>query len=148
MSGIAIYVRGISAPPNEPLTIDFLFVTAASGTLTGDVGVPFNAPPEGVNASIIASAKVLAERHGFPVNDGDAVLLFGGITSASGAGAPPQLAHVVMKGSTVDSVFVGAEAEDDARVRADALAEATEGLAQDDARKAAPWLAAAPVNPE
>jgi hypothetical protein len=147
MTSIAIRVSSLSTD-GLSLTIGYEVVPAVAGALlVGNVGVPFNGDPNGINVGIIGAAKALMASNGNPVNDGDAVLLIGGVMSVSSGTSAPQLAHVVMKGGTVDSAFVGTEAEGAARARADALAEATDGMAQDDARKAAPWIATAPVNP-
>lgn len=148
MASIMIRVTGFVPTGSHAVEVAYeVLPDGASAAFHNTAGEPFVGDPNGINVGIIGSAKAVSAANGFPVNEGDTVLLFGGITPVSFGGSSPQLAHVVMHGDTVDSAFVGTSAESAARARADALAEATAGLAQDDARKAAPWIATAPVNP-
>lgn len=143
MANIAIMVRGISATGSNAFTVDYeVLPEGAPAAFPGGVGEPFTGDPNGINNGIIGAAKFIAGSNGFPVNDGDAVLLIGGLVVPPPA--PLQTAHVVMKGTAVDSVFTDDAA---AQARASALAAATDGSPQDEAIKAAPWIATAPVNP-
>lgn len=144
MTAIAIRVSGIDVDTANTFAINYEVLPAGGGVVTGSVTVPFTGDPNGINVGIIGSAKAIALQHGFPFNDGDSVLLFGGVTPVS-FGGPLQVAHVVMKGTAVDSVFTDDAA---AQARAGALATATDGAPQDEALKAAPWIATAPINPE
>lgn len=152
MSAIVIRVSGIDVDTPTSLAIDFDVLPAGGGVVAGSVTVPFTGSADGINAGIIGTAKLVAASHGFPVADGDAVLLISGVTSQGSTPPQSQVARVVMQGSTVDSVFVGSAddggpADVAAQARASALAAATEGSPQEDALKHAAWIAKAPVNP-
>lgn len=152
MASIVIRVNGIDVDTASTYKIVYDVFPMGGSVLQGVVTVPFvvpvATPEDSLNFGIIGSAKATAAAHGFMFGDSDSVWLLGGVLKVPQSTSPaPQLAHVVMRGNAVDSAFVGTEAEGAARARADALAEATDGMAQDDARKAAPWIATAPVNP-
>lgn len=149
MASIAIRVSGLDVDTASTFTINFEVLPQGGGVVTGSVTVPFASPlaiPEdSYNFGIIGVAKAIAASHGFPVGDGDAVRLLGGMTRIPQSSSGQQVAHVVMKGTAVDSVFTDDAA---AQARAGALATATDGAPQDEALKAAPWIATAPMDPE
>lgn len=149
MTAIVIRVSGIDVDTASTFAINYEVLPAGGGVVTGSVTVPFavsvDDPEDGLNSAIIGSAKAIAASHGFPVGDGDAVWLFGGALRVPQPSPGQQIAHVVMKGTAVDSVFTADAA---AQARAGALAVATDGVPQDEALKAAPWIATALLNPE
>lgn len=152
MANIVIRIMGITPVPGNAFEVGFELIVEGSTTVfMGSSGEPFFGDPNGINVGVIGAAKEVAASNGFPFGPDDSVLLIGGFVVPS-SGPSSQVARVVMQGSTVDSVFVGASddggpADIAAQARAAELAAATEGSPQEDALKHAAWIAKAPVHP-
>lgn len=142
----------IADPPTNIRMSGTAGIEGASTSRGWLIEVPFGLSVDELNERCIEAGIAEVAAHGGVVGPGDIKRLFGGALPNSALVEPARVAHVVMRGTTVDSVFVDAldnhnDGAAAAQARATQLAVASEGASQEDALRQAPWITQAPVNP-